>query len=263
MNEFKSWNSYGHFARRVRREARFIRTVEDKDFLRQVLSTSKQRIFKIPEACGLWRAQLGHDWRPCYVGGEYITDDYAPHPPERMKPIQGRATEGRANPKGIPVLYLSNERKTAMSEVRPWMGSLVSCAHFEIIRPLRIVDLSVHHQDNAVSYLFGPEPDVIAREKAVWTQIDQAFSEPMTSADDVADYVPTQVIAELFKVEGYDGIAYKSTFEENGYNIALFNPDDAKLTCCSLYRAKSLEFSFEEVDDPYWIKDDNIRDVPE
>ena len=205
MNEFKSWNSYRHFANRVRRKARFIRTSEDDNFLREVQRTSNSRIRKLSKGFGLWRAQPGHDWSPYYEDDKYITDVPAPHPPDRMKPLQRRATEGRANPKGIPVLYLSNRQQTAMSEVRPWLGSLLTCARFKIKRSLTIIDLSVNHQDNTMFYI--DEPDASERERAVWTQIDQAFSEPMTSADDVADYVPTQVIAELFKMERYDGIA--------------------------------------------------------
>ena len=257
MNEFQSWNSYRHFANRVRRETRFTRTSDDDDFLREVVRTSKTRIRELPEAFGLWRAQLGHDWRPHYQDHEFIDDVPAPHPPSRMKPLPGRATEGRANPKGIPVLYLFTRRQTAMSEVRPWVGSLVSCAHFKTIRPLMIVDLSVYH-GGSFAFFFS-EPDAVERERAVWTQIDQAFSEPTTSADDAADYVPTPVIAELFKREGCDGIAYKSAFGEEGYNIVLFDPADAELTSCTLFEAKSLEFSFEQTDNPYWIEKDGTE----
>src|SRR3546814_9987253 len=52
--------------------------------------------------------------------------------PERMRPLADRATEGRANPKGIPMLYLCSSKDAAMSEVRPWLGSMVSLGHFEI-----------------------------------------------------------------------------------------------------------------------------------
>ena len=171
-----------------------------------------------------------------------------------MKSLPGRATEGRANPKGIPVLYLSSRKKTAMSEVRPWLGSLVSCAHFRTARALRLVDFSVNHRS---SYkLYFSEPDAPKREEAVRTQIDRAFSEPTTSGDDTADYVPTQVIAELFKNEGYDGIAYKSAFGKNGYNIVLFDPSDAELTSCTLFEAESLKFSFEQSGNPYRVEKD-------
>ena len=254
MSEFKSWNSYGAFANRIRHHSRYIRIREDEDFLREVLQTAKSRVRDLPNDFVLWRAQLGHDWRPFHQDGRYIGEIPAAHPPKRMKPVEGRATEGRANPKGIPVLYLSSKSKTAMSEVRPWLGSLVSCAQFKTVRHLRIIDFSVHHGKEPVFHF--REPDATQKEKSVWTCIDQAFSNPTTFADDTADYVPTQIISELFKSEGYDGIAYKSTFGDDGYNIALFNLSDAELIACTLHEVKSLEFSFAQIDNSYWLEAD-------
>ena len=254
MGEFRSWNSYRAFARRLQQEKRFIRDPEDEDFLREVLRTSKTRIREIESGFGLWRAQLGHAWRPEYQNGEYMGDVPCAYRPERMKPIPGRAKEGRANPTGIPVLYLSTHKETAMSEVRPWIGSMISCAHFNTTRKLNIVDVSVYHRKGFV--LFFEEPEASEREKAVWTQIDQAFSTPVTSEDIAASYVPTQVIAELFKNEGYNGIAYKSAFGDDGYNIALFELDDARLTTCILHDVNTAQFRFEQVDNPYWVKED-------
>lgn len=254
MIEFKSWNSYSAFARRIRRESRFIRTPEDEDFLREVLRTSRTRIRKLPLGFGLWRAQLGHTWRPFYQDDTYIADIPSAYLPDRMKPQEGRATEGRANAKGIPALYLSTEQKTAMSEVRPWLGSLVSCARFRTTRSLKIVDFSVYH-DRSFSIHFS-EPDASTKEKSVWSKIDRAFSEPATSGNDTADYVPTQVIAELFKSEGYDGIAYKSAFGDDGFNTALFTLADAELIHCGLFEVKSLDMSFEQNDNPYWLDPD-------
>ena len=260
MNEFKSWNSYRHFADRVRRTNRYIRAPEDDDFLHEVLRTSASRIRDVPAGSVLWRAQLGHDWRPYYEGDRYVDDLPTQYLPDRMKPLPDRATEGRANPKGIPVLYLSTRKKTAMSEVRPWLGSRVSCARFETTRDLKIVDFSVHHGSGFVFYF--SEPDASKREEAVWRQIDRAFSEPTTAADDTADYVPTQVIAELFRNEGYDGIAYKSAFGKKGYNVVLFDPADAELTSCILFEAKSLKFRFKQSGNPYWVeKDGSLKTV--
>ena len=257
MNEFKSWESYWHFTSRVQREVRFLRTSEDDDFLREVVRTSKTRVRELPAGYVLWRAQIGHDWHPHYQDKEYIDDFPAPYPPSRMKPLPGRATEGRANPKGIPVLYLSTQPKTAMSEVRPWLGSLVSCARFETMGNLTIIDLSVYHRGGFV--LFFSEPDALKKEKAVWTEIDKAFSKPTTSTDEAADYVPTQVIAELFKREGHDGIAYKSAFGDDGYNIVLFDPDNANLTSCGLFKVKSLDLSFEQNCNPYSLEKEGTK----
>ncbi|WP_366931004.1 RES family NAD+ phosphorylase [Mesorhizobium sp.] len=49
-----------------------------------------------------------------------------------MRPLAGRASEGRANPKGIPCLYMAVDRHTALAECRPWIGSLVSIGAFKI-----------------------------------------------------------------------------------------------------------------------------------
>ena len=152
------------------------------------------------------------------------------------------------------MLYLSTRKKTAMSEIRPWLGSLVSCAHFRTTRMLKIVDFSVHHHSGIM--LFFSEPDAPKREEAVWTQIDQAFSKPTNPADDSADYVPTQLIAELFKNGGFDGIAYKSAFGKKGYNVVLFDPADAELTSCTLFEAESLKFRFQQSDNTYWVEKD-------
>ena len=254
MSEFKSWNSYRQFSNHVRQRTRFIRTREDEDFLREVLRTSESRIRDMPADFGLWRAQLGHAWRLLDEENPDVGEIPAAYPRKRMKPIASRVTEGRVNPKGIPVLYLSTQRDTALSEVRPGLGSLLSCAYFKTKRALRIVDFSVH-QDSGISFFFS-EPSAIEREQAVWTQIDHAFSEPTTSRDNSTDYVPTQVIAELFKSEGFDGIAYKSAFGDDGYNIALFDIADAELTYCNLCKVTAAEYSFKEEDNPYWVDPD-------
>ena len=59
-----------------------------------------------------------------------------------MMPLPDRANEGRVNPKGIPCLYFSSDRDTAMTETRPWIGSLVSVAQFVMLRELTVVDWS-------------------------------------------------------------------------------------------------------------------------
>ncbi|MBD9455904.1 RES family NAD+ phosphorylase [Rhizobium sp. RHZ02] len=60
----------------------------------------------------------------------------------------------------------------------------------------------------------------------------QAFSTPADRSDDAAEYAPTQILAELFRSLGYDGVAYKSAFGEEGDNIAIFNIDDFEVEWC-------------------------------
>ena len=66
------------------------------------------------------------------------------------------------------------------------------------------------------------------RTEAVWGHIARAFREPVTRDDDVADYATTQVIAEGFRAERFDGLVCRSSFGTDRFNVALFDLDAAK-----------------------------------
>ncbi|WP_326492288.1 RES family NAD+ phosphorylase [Rhizobium leguminosarum] len=106
--------------------------------------------------------------------------------------------------------------------------------------------------------LNGTPMSLEEKERAVWISIDNAFSQPVTRSDDMADYVPTQILAEVFKNAGYDAIGYKSQFGEKGLNIVLFNPDDADVINCAPYRVTGLEVSFKEIGNR-WYRAENMN----
>lgn len=259
FKEFASWSSYNRFARSVRHERRYVWTDEESAFLKAVRATIRGRDVQIPEGMILFRAQRGTDW-------QIQTDEHGNELGEypigfdalRMKPRINQATEGRANPAGIPFLYLGTTEQTVISEVRPWVGAWVSVAQFKILRTLRALDLSLGHGqlsigDIPLRQLAGEEPMCPdAKEKAVWIDIDNAFSRPITLSDDAADYAPTQILAELFRDAGYDAIVYKSLFGEKGFNVALFSPDDADILNCAPYKVTGLNLSFEQSGD-HWF----------
>jgi hypothetical protein len=253
-HEFASWRSYWNFARSVGREFRYIRSAEVEAFLAVVLETSHSRRIEIPEKHLYWRAQLGHGWRPM----NSYSDDEIPcaHPRARMKPLLGRATDGRVNPRGIPSLYLATTKEAAMSEVRPWVGSYVSVGQFRTRRPLTVVDCSRRPHEQPFHFKFDEpeyEPPAEQRTQAVWAHIDRAFAEPMTRSDDEAGYAPTQILAELFKKDGADGVVYKSNFGDDGFNIALFDPEAADLINCCLFEVETVRPVFKESGDSYSV----------
>lgn len=250
MPNFKSWQDYWLFERTVKIKSRYFHDETIESFLNLVLETCKQRIKGFPKNKFLWRAQLGHGWQQIHQDGEYIDDIPAPFEPERMIPLLNEATEGRVNPKGIPYLYLATDKETAMAEVRPWLGSPISVGQFKIKKNLRLIDCSVNLSN---SFIYIEEPSQEEKERAVWTHIDRAFSRPTTNSDRGADYVPTQILAELFKTHGYDGIIYKSLLEK-GYSIALFDLNSAKLVNCFLYEVSEIGFKFNQTANPYFVK---------
>ncbi len=255
MAQFKSWLSYRRFEHHVKSQNRYIRDAETEEFLDAILVTGKARKEPLPKKRYLWRAQLGHDLGPLYQQDlespsnykEYVADIECPHPPERMKPCLGRASEGRANPKGIPYIYLSRGKDTAMSEVRPWVGSLISVGQFKTLRDLVLVNCSSDQQK--IIHHFA-EPTPLEREHAVWYHISSAFSKPVNPSDHIADYIPTQIIAELFKNNGFDGIMYNSSLGED-LNVVLFDLDSVELINCYLYKTKTVKFEFVQSGNPY------------
>jgi hypothetical protein len=208
----------------VKCKARHILDAKSKSFLEAVLETSERRKEAINKGSVLYRSQLTNGWCTQPIrdekGVEVDSVEVAiPADRERMVPRPDRATEGRVNAKGIPCLYLSTDHDTAMAEVRPWIGSYVSVASFEVLRDLTVVDCSA---DSAQYLFFGGEPLPGRREEQVWGDINRAFSEPVARADDVADYAATQVLAEAFRFGGFDGIVYGSKLGQ-GRNVAIFD----------------------------------------
>jgi len=207
MAAFKSYKSYWTFAQSVATRRRYVSDADQTEFLQTVLATSKQET--ISAGSVFWRSQRGNDWQLEDIGEEAPFAIHAPLGPERMKPRAGYAREGRANSKGIPCLYLATHEKTAVSEVRPWIGEYVSLAQFTLKRDVRIVNCTF--DDHKLKFFFNHEPEPGERERFVWQDIDRAFSQPVIADEDTAAYAPTQVLAEYFREHGLDGIAYRSS----------------------------------------------------
>lgn len=251
--EFASWRSYIDFARLVRHNRRFVWTEQETAFLETVRATNRDRDVELRKGMILFRAQLGVELElRTDDEGNPLYEETVGYGAVRMKPRPNQAKEGRANPAGIPVLYLGTTEKTAISEVRPWAGTSVSVAQFELSRTLKAIDLSRGHGKTSLGEigldrLFGDgplEPDL--KERAVWTDIDSAFSKPVTASDELADYVPTQILSELFRDIGYDALIYKRQFDEAGFNVVIFDPTHAEAINCAPYEVTKIDIKFRE-----------------
>ena len=256
---FKSWQSYWSFRAAATNSNRYIFDEETKSFLEEVLASCKSRQRKIKSGTVFWRSQLGGDTRSVFDDEDNVNGyKPCPYPEERMRPLLYEASEGRVNPKGIPCLYLATTKETAMSEVRPWIGSEISVAQFQTKKELTVIDCSVNHSANLLCFDsehgFNYEPSENEREKVVWAYIDKAFSAPVIQNENQAHYAPTQIIAELFKKNGFDGVLYKSMLANDGFNIALFDPQAAEMLNCFLYKTKKVAFEFDESANPYSVR---------
>jgi hypothetical protein len=262
MNSFDAHNQYFDFRHFVMRKARHVLDERNRRFVQTVIETAEKRAGSIEKDSILWRAQLDITWESMSMPKSIsltsvdpervIVDVPAPLASERMVPRVDRAGEGRVNPKGIPCLYFSTDRDTAMTEVRPWIGSYVSVAQFIILRDLKVVDCSADSGPRTI-YFGKKEPSPEKREERVWRDINYAFSEPVTRSDDVAEYAPTQLLAEAFRSAGYDGVVYGSKLGD-GKTIAIFDLTAAELVNCEGYQVKSVKLEFSHAANMYFAE---------
>lgn len=237
-SELFSDSGYHDFAQSVKHEARYVHQEPARNFMARVLATLPRRVGFIREGQVLCRAQRGFTMG--HVEGEDYEREMA-HPPARMVPTVELSTDGRVSPRGIPCLYLASNMKTAVAEVRPWMGSYVSLARFKVVRRCRVVDCR---------YTKSEKPD---KDKArIWSDVAYAFSKPVSPEEPHLEYVPTQVLAETFRSEGFDGILYESLLSK-GTNVALFDTASAELINCGLHKVREVSFEFDLSDNPYFM----------
>lgn len=237
--------SYEDFAESVKFKSRYRLDINSQRFIEFILKTSEKRTVPLAKGTTLWRAQIGCNKR---MTQKYSDDpenpgdwkEPTPYSLKRMVPLKRLAAEGRINPKGIRYLYLATEPETCIAEVRPSLGSKVTVAEFELVRDLKVVDCTYRTTKAHLWEMMGHRPLPYRREGHAWDQINMAFLRPVEKSDDVADYAPTQVLAEYFRDYGFHGIKYGSKRNKAGKNIALFKVSDARPLKAAVYRVTDI-----------------------
>lgn len=236
---FESRYIFRHFERSVREKFRYAQSPELVAFLEELVISSSRFVADLKAETVLYRARLGHGWESGCEKQRDGLDHRRAYKLKEMIPDPKYVGDGRVNAKGISCLYLAEEKETAVLEVRPQSGLYVSIAKFRIIRDLRLVDFSMHLMEEMFApFSTHPTPEEI--ETRVWMDINSAFSAPVTRADEAASYIPTQIVAETLKANGYDGIAYKSGCGGRGRNVALFDIAAAEPLTCAMHQVECL-----------------------
>lgn len=163
-------------------------------------------------------------------------------PNDMGKPPAYLSQPGRANPKGIPYLYLATDYQTAIHEIRPKTTEFVTIGKFKITKELKIFDLSNPRIYDP--FLCGEDLKYIITLLSFFRMLGHELSKPIDPKVKELHYIPTQYLCEFIKHEGYDGISYKSHVGP-GQNIALFNESKIKCTRSVLYSidAKPIKIS--------------------
>ena len=152
-------------------------------------------------------------------------------PPSRL------ASAGRMNAQGISVFYGATEESVAIAEVRPPVGSKVMVARFEIIRPLRMLDLTALGEVGSGGSVY--DPDLGRRlERAMFLRsLGQRMTRPVMPDDEAFEYLPTQAVADFLATEAaipLDGIIFPSAQTSGGSRNAILFHKAARVAAIPL-----------------------------
>lgn len=199
-----------------------------------VIRTNVDRLF--------YRARLGVD-KNMYEDAEYpelIKKKVLPYREKQIgAPNPYIAMEGRLNRKGTAFLYLASDEETAISEVKPNRGHLVSIANFKVKDGLNIADFRdidiynfYHTDDESRDFVFI-----------------KTLAEKMSLPNPKQIYSFTQAITDSLIDIGFDGVIFNSSLTR-GDNLVVFSPDNAKYVkeTAKAVNIKKVEYIYEEVD---------------
>lgn len=171
----------------------------------------------------------------------------ATYPIEEMgAPPKRVVSHGRANPAGIPYLYLGSIPETAAAEVRPHTGEVACVADFQIEKPLTAIDLRSPRM--LVSPFVLEDAEAIGQLRAdipFLERLGDELTRPVLPRSAAIDYIPSQYLCEFIKKKKYDGVVYRSSVSE-GINLALFDPQKARGGSVSLYDIKRVTVDIEK-----------------
>ena len=171
-----------------------------------------------------------------------IQKSSSPFLPEQMgAPPESIASHGRANPAGIPYLYLGSEPATAVAEVRPHPGESVYVAEFVLPTGLEVIDL--RNPRRTVSPFLLVDDDDIALMRGdihFLERLGMELTTPVLPNAAAIDYIPSQYLCEFIKKCEHKGVLYSSSIGD-GVNLALFDPNVARVGSLTVFDIESVE----------------------
>ena len=168
----------------------------------------------------IWRARTAHSDSEVKSILESLSSQLGPPPSDK-------ATAGRMNAEGIPVFYGALEEETCVSEVRAPVGSFVILVKFDLLNPIRVLDLNA--LSNVYSNFSHFDPIYIEKRglEGFLKELVGEIGRPVMPHEEAREYIATQVVSEYLanRVEPrLHGIIFSSAQTGGGGdNIVLFN----------------------------------------
>lgn len=139
-------------------------------------------------------------------------------------PPRSACSPGRMNAAGISVFYGAFDVDTCIAETRVPVGGAAVVGKFEIVRPLRVLDLRAFDEGTWGGSLFDPDFMRNYAHVKFLRGFHEEVRRPVLPNTETLEYLPTQAMAEYLAAivePPIDGIMYSSVQTE-GVNVAIF-----------------------------------------
>ncbi|WP_272658141.1 MULTISPECIES: RES family NAD+ phosphorylase [unclassified Providencia] len=175
----------------------------------------------IKKGTKLYRARIIHS--------DSDTKKYKENPDCYLGPAPyDKAKSNRMSPEGIPMLYLSNDRSTCISELRPSIGDKIATVEFLAKKDLIFFDFNKitnefkNYKNINNNSLLEYKNEKLYIIKKIIPLIENQICQPAKKNN---DYLSSQALTEAIKNHyvGFDGAIFKSVQNDKGINYVIFN----------------------------------------
>lgn len=204
-----------------------------------ISALNKDIISTIPAGTKYFRGRVG-------VKASYVPDElylgrasryFAPYAGSEVnRPPIAIATEGRLNRPRVSVLYLASDVETAISELRPHPGHLISTASFRLKRDIAVANLANH---DIRDFLSDGRLEIF---RAILS-ISDVLNLPV-QPEQKELYAVTQMFGDAVRESGFDAVSFRSSLA-GGINLTCFAEDAFEIVSGSeqVHEIASLSYS--------------------
>lgn len=272
LDDFEYQESWTYFEKNLKTESRFFSEAA-KDTLDHIFEELAE-YNNLDEKSVIVEAGPGTEMTTLYRARVFQNIDQLKealkHPEVNLGPPPATlAIAGRMNPHGVSVFYGATESKIAISEVRPPVGSRVVVGSFELLRKVRLLDVSALRSVYVKGSIFDTNYIYRLERAKFLERLSKRISRPVMPNDEPLEYLVTQAIADYLaghSEPAIDGIIFPSVQGRfSGVNVVLFHKASrVKLVVLPPRTKINVSFASRTDDDwefDYWVEEEMPSDT--
>lgn len=185
-----------------------------EELLKDISEIFAKLTIKLPSNSQICRARIMPDY-DFSRDTKSIIKECGPPPVESSKPL-------RMNPVGISYFYGSTDEKTCLVEIRAGFNDRYILGKFKTRKELKLLDLTTNWYELKEPSIFSEDyKEDLHQSIRFISDFANEVSKPVSDSEAPLEYLPTQVLSEYLRKEGFEGICFRSSLT-NEKNYTLF-----------------------------------------